>query len=328
MGDRLCQFLVLDNRARHRAFMIAASLSITAGTMAFVGGLSERDALIMVSVLSVAIFSYLGLRYAMAPTFRVPQRVPGRQDRARLLWIQLGLVGAADWVIAALVGSPAPAIAFANTARQALKENRGISTINVDLSKALIMSHLPRSSQPLRTQLLSARAVLSSAQVYSSVKSSVASNKPYISKHPDPESIRQLLNRPLMWVGASRSGSTLEFVGGSQPKLLVRHDLIIDTMTLEAVRVQPPERPPVLFQLQGGVQVFLKNCTIRYVTQNLSRVACFNVLFESCSVDLRGPEVVLVDVSFRNCDISCTQATKREFPQLLTGNGTNITTEV
>jgi len=326
MRDRLYQLFITDDRARWKYFMISVSLATAVGTGLFALGMNEKVALISVSLFSMVIFSSLALRYCARQPLKQTQHVFTDSRRNMLVWVKLLLIGAADWVVGFALSDTATVLAFANAAAEGVRNDKVIaSTARLMVATAVIDSQIGNAPKSSRPKFISARALLSSAQTYAQIREKVPAATA-IRSEAELRNFTEKLERPVWLQGGL--GSALMFGGHGEFAMATGRDMIFESLTLEAPPTSPPMRPPTFLKLIGEPRVIVKNCTIRSLSQDLSNIVWFDVLFDECDLEIPRSNLTLVNVSFKNCSISCDDTLARDVPALCSGSASSITFEI
>jgi hypothetical protein len=320
-SSRLYQFFVTDDTARWQAFAISLIFSVVAGLAFLVAGLPERMAAGIACVVSVGVFLFLASRY-VGSSGRVRSHGIGRTRRDAFAVAKLAIVASANWAVEALLGNVASAFIFAGACTKAVRADQSVSATRAAFYKAVVAAHLQSSPVPEQKRLRTAYAQLAFAEEYASVVA--ATGRP--ANVSTEQQMTAELNNPVWFRGESKTAG-LDFHphSGEAAAFAVGRDLILDTMTFRCSPTRLVERAPALLKLIGYPRVIVKNCNVIGFSQELSNIGWFDVLFEDCSITVSGPTLSLVNASFRNCAVSCSEQVAHVFPAVASGNASGIT---
>jgi hypothetical protein len=292
ISPRLYNFFMLDDSARWRA--IAWSVAIggvcgfgSSGLLSVAGSVAVTT-LCSIGTLAVIVAGYSQERYRRV----VFEHGRLALKRSLIATAEVAFVG----LVVALIGKTSSAIAYAQSATDAIRAGTPISAIRIVIAKRVIRKGL-RSGQENQPGLLRAYAQLSAAERYYRVKEETAEKVAGKISRGSTAALKIDKAITLKGRGRTRTLITIQPMGSI---------FIISSpaFTLEDIGFQTVAAPaPKIFRFIGKPDVVVKGCSFKGFHPVLDGITWVDVDFQDCVIDSDLMDLTLVNVTFTNCTL-------------------------
>jgi hypothetical protein len=286
----LYEFFVLDDSARWHAIIWSVLLG------GFAGFISAQYVGTNWSVAVTALCSVGTLCVMIARYSRRRHRIVIPEHRREVLRLSLiGTVEAAAASIAvAVLWNKASAVAYAQSATDAIRSGEPVSPIRTFIAKQVIGKSL-KTDQEDRPQLLRAYAQLTAAERYSHVTEMT----PEVDRPPETLTAAVKITKAITLRGRGKRRTVITVGNVNSIFEISGH-----AFTLESIGFRARQPGISIFRFVGQPAVIVRDCLFQGFQQRLDNITWIDIEFEDCVLDESAlTDTTLINVTFKNCTL-------------------------